>query len=213
MKDEKKIDGRSVRQKTIYDDSQLKLINSAIKLLQDPDLDQKKINVSMIAKNAGTSVATAYNHFPNNMVDVYGAIFNSAFQDVERDLGEYFKTVEDPKLRIKKFIELQAKAIIKLGAAARYMFFNINEIVSSGNWISNEPFDVLLNLCNDYIKEYQSIDAKKLALNTIRNFNGCLFMWMRYNSESSFWSSFTDEWFLNETSLALKQGLAVQGNQ
>ena len=80
MKDETKIDGRSVRQKTIYDDSQLKLINSAIKLLQDPDIDQKKINVSMIAKNAGTSVATAYNHFPNNMVDVYGAIFNSAFQ-------------------------------------------------------------------------------------------------------------------------------------
>ena len=70
MKDETKIDGRSVRQKTIYDDSQLKLINSAIKLLQDPDLDQNKINVSMIAKNAGTSVATAYNHFPNNMVDV-----------------------------------------------------------------------------------------------------------------------------------------------
>mgnify|MGYP005690012631 FL=1 len=84
MKDEIKIDGRSVRQKTIYDDSQLKLINSAIKLLQDPDIDQKKINVSMIAKNAGTSVATAYNHFPNNMVDVYGAIFNSAFQGVER---------------------------------------------------------------------------------------------------------------------------------
>ena len=42
MKDETKIDGRSARQKTIYDDSQLKLINSAIKLLQDPDLDKKK---------------------------------------------------------------------------------------------------------------------------------------------------------------------------
>tara|TARA_B100000927_G_C16115253_1_gene328913 strand:- start:101 stop:544 length:444 start_codon:yes stop_codon:yes gene_type:complete len=147
------------------------------------------------------------------MVDVYGAIFNSAFQGVERELVEYFKSFEDPKLRINKFIELQAEAIIKLGAAARYMFFNINEIVSSGNWISNEPFDVLLNLCNDYIKDHQSIDAKKLALNTIRNFNGCLFMWMRYNSESSFWSSFTDEWFLNETSLALEQALAVQGNQ
>ena len=213
MQDEKKVDGRSARQKTIYDDSQLKLINSAIKLLQDPDLDKKKINVSMIAKNAGTSVATAYNHFPNNMVDVYGAIFNSAFQDVERALVEYFKSVEDPKLRINKFIELQAEAVIQLGAAARYMFFNINEIVSSGNWISNEPFDVLLNLCDAYIKDYQSIDAKKLALNTIRNFNGCLFMWMRFSSESSFWSSFTDEWFLHETSLALDQALAVQGNQ
>ena len=42
MKDEKKIDGRSVRQKTIYDDSQLRLIDSAIKLLQDPAVDQKK---------------------------------------------------------------------------------------------------------------------------------------------------------------------------
>ena len=108
---------------------------------------------------------------------------------------------------------MQAKAVINLGAAARYMFFNINEIVSSGNWISNEPFDVLLNLCIDYVKDYQSIDAKKLALNTIRNFNGCLFMWMRYNITSSFWSTFTDEWFLNETSFALEQGLAVQGNQ
>ena len=213
LKDEKKVDGRSVRQKTIYDDSQLKLINSAIKLLQDPDLDKKKINVSMIAKNAGTSVATAYNHFPNNMVDVYGAIFNSAFQDVERELVEYFKSVEDPKLRINKFIELQAEAVIQLGAAARYMFFNINEIVSSGNWITNEPFDVLLNLCLDYTKDHQSIDAKKLALNTIRNFNGCLFMWMRYNSESSFWSKFTNEWFLHETLLALEQALVVQGNQ
>tara|TARA_B100000927_G_scaffold287199_1_gene279747 strand:+ start:625 stop:1263 length:639 start_codon:yes stop_codon:yes gene_type:complete len=212
MKDEKKIDGRSVRQKTIYDDSQLKLINSAIKLLQDPDLDKKKINVSMIAKNAGTSVATAYNHFPNNMVDVYGAIFNSGFQGVEKELSEYFKSVEDPKLRINKFVELQAEAVIELGAAARYMFFNVNEIVSSGNWMTKEPFDVLLNLCREYTKKNESIDAKKLALNTIRNFNGCLFMWMRYNSTSTFWSSFTDEWFLNETSLALEQGLAVQGN-
>jgi hypothetical protein len=166
----------------------------------------------MIAKNAGTSVATAYNHFPNNMVDVYGAIFNLGFQGVEKELAEYFKSVEDPKLRINKFVELQAKAVIDLGAAARYMFFNVNEIVSSGNWISNEPFDVLLNLCKEYTKNNESIDAKKLALNTIRNFNGCLFMWMRYNSTSNFWSTFTDEWFLNETSLALEQGLAVQGN-
>ena len=164
----------------------------------------------MIAKNAGTSVATAYNHFPNNMVDVYGAIFNSAFQGTEKKLVKFFESVEDPKLRINKFVELQAEAIINLGAAARYAFFNINEIVSSGNWISNEPFDVLLNLCKDYTKNNESIDAATLALNTIRNFNGCLFMWMRYNSESSFWSTFTDEWFLNETSLALEQGLVVQ---
>ena len=210
MKDENKIDGRSLRQKTIYDESQLKLIQSAIELLQDPDIDHKDINVSTIAKNAGTSVATAYNHFPNNMVDVYGAIFNSAVQGNEKKLLDYFKSVEDAILRINKFVELQAETIIKLGPAARYALFNIHEIASSGNWISNEPFDVLYNLCNDYTKNNESIDAKSLAFNTIRNFNGCLFMWMRYNSESSFWSIFTDEWFLNETSLALEQALDVQ---
>ena len=210
MDNVKKIDGRSLRQKNIYDESRTKLINSAIKLLKDPNIDQSKINVSLIAKNAGTSVATAYNHFPNNMVDVYGAIFNSTFQSSEVELIEYFKNVEDPKSRINKFVELQAKSVINLGDAARYAFFNINEILSSGNWITKEPFDVLLNLCKEYVKEDKEIDAKMLALNTIRNFNGCLFMWMRYNNHSSFWSTFTDEWFLKETSLALEQALAVQ---
>ena len=210
MNDKEKIDGRSLRQQGIYNEAHTDLIYSAIELLQNPEIDQKKINVSMIAKNAGTSVATAYNHFPNSMVDVYGDIFNSGFEGVEKELAEYFKSVEDPKSRINKFIELQAEVIIELGAAARYMFFNVNEIVSSGNWISNEPFDVLLNLCREYTKKNESIDPKKLALNTIRNFNGCLFMWMRYNSTSDFWSTFTDEWFLNETSLAFDQGLAVQ---
>ena len=210
MNNDKKVDGRSLRQKIIYDEAQLKLINSAIELLNDPSIDQGKINVSLIAKNAGTSTATAYNPFPNNMVDVYGAIFNSSFQKIEIELLNYYEDIQDPKLRIEKFISLQAKAVINLGDAARFAFFNINEIVSSGNWIKNEPFDVLLNLCKEYKNNNKIIDAKMLALNTIRNFNGCLFMWMRFNSESSFWSTFSDKWFLNETSLALEQALALQ---
>ena len=80
MDNESKIDGRSLRQQNIYNESKVKLVNSAIELLQDSSIDQNKINVSLIAKNAGTSVATAYNHFPNNMVDVYGAIFHSAIE-------------------------------------------------------------------------------------------------------------------------------------
>ena len=155
-------------------------------------------------------MATAYNHFPNNMVDVYGAIFNSAIERTSIKLADYFKDEVDPKLRINKYIQFQAEEVIYLGDAVRSAFFNINEIVSSGNWVANEPFDVLLSLCEDFVKENESIDAKSLALNTIRNFNGCLFLWMRYNSDSSFWSTFTDEWFLNETSLALEQGLVVQ---
>ena len=210
MNNNDKIDGRSIRQQNIYNESKAKLIDSAIKLLQDPSIDQKEVNVSLIAENAGTSVATAYNHFPNNMVDVYGAIFHSAIERTGIKLADYFKDELDPKLRINKYIQFQAQEEVYLGDAVRSAFFNINEIVSSGNWVANEPFDVLLSLCEDYVKENESIDAKSLALNTIRNFNGCLFLWMRYNSDSSFWSTFTDEWFLNETSLALEQALVVQ---
>ena len=210
MDNNDKIDGRSIRQQNIYNESKAKLIDSAIKLLQDPSIDQKEVNVSLIAENAGTSVATAYNHFPNNMVDVYGAIFHSAIERTGIKLADYFKDELDPKLRINKYIQFQAQEVVYLGDAVRSAFFNINEIVSSGNWVPNEPFDVLLSLCEDFATENQSVDSKSLALNTIRNFNGCLFMWMRYNSDSSFWSTFTDEWFLNETSLALGQALAVQ---
>ena len=212
MDNESKIDGRSLRQQNIYNESKVKLVNSAIELLQDSSIDQNKVNVSLIAKNAGTSVATAYNHFPNNMVDVYGAIFHSATERVAIKLGDYFKDEVNPIFRINKYIQFQAEEVIYLGDAVRSAFFNINEIVSSGNWVTTEPFDVLLSLCEDFVKENQSIDSKDLALNTIRNFNGCLFMWMRYNNDSSFWSTFTDEWFLNETALAVEQGLAVQKN-
>lgn len=212
MDNESKIDGRSLRQQNIYNESKAKLVNSAIELLQDSSIDQNKVSVSLIAKNAGTSVATAYNHFPNNMVDVYGAIFHSATERVAIKLGDYFKDEVNPIFRINKYIQFQAEEVVYLGDAVRSAFFNINEIVSSGNWVTTEPFDVLLSLCEDFVKENQSVDSKDLALNIIRNFNGCLFMWMRYNNDSSFWSTFTDEWFLNETALAFEQGLAVQKN-
>jgi len=210
MAEEGKIDGRSIRQKNIYDEAQQKLIKSATELLQDPKLNKNSINVSLIAENAGTSVATAYNHFPNNMVDVYGAIFNDGFKTVEIELAKFLQTEKKPHLKIEKFVELQALEVVRLGDAARFAFFNINEIVSSGNWIKNEPFDVLLNLCKEYSNENSDIDATSLAYNVIRNFNGCLFMWMRFNKDSDHWSKFTDDWFLNETSLAFSQALAVQ---
>ena len=210
MDEEKIIDGRSIRQKNIYDKAQQKLIKSAIELLQDPKLDKNSINVSLIAENAGTSVATAYNHFPNNMVDVFGSIFNDGFKTVEIELAKFLQTEKKPHLKIEKFVELQAREIVRLGDAVRSAFFNINEIVSSGNWIKNEPFDVLLNLCKEYSNENSEIDATSLAYNVIRNFNGCLFMWMRFNKDSDHWSKFTDDRFLNETSLAFRQALAVQ---
>ena len=74
------IDGRSVRAKNIYDKAHENLVNSAIQLFNNPDIPNDTINISLIAKEAGTSVATAYNHFPENLIDVFGSIFNIGFE-------------------------------------------------------------------------------------------------------------------------------------
>ena len=47
-------DGRSLRAKNIYDDKHKKLVNTAIELLNNPLIPNEKINLSLIAKYAGT---------------------------------------------------------------------------------------------------------------------------------------------------------------
>ena len=67
-----KKDGRSLRAEKTYDEAHQKLINSAVELFNNPLVSHEKITVSQIAKHAGVSVATAYNHFPENKLDIYG---------------------------------------------------------------------------------------------------------------------------------------------
>ena len=50
-------DGRSARAKNIYDEAHKNLVNSAIELFNNPDIPNEKINLTLIAKEAGTSVA------------------------------------------------------------------------------------------------------------------------------------------------------------
>ena len=102
MKDFNEIDGRSIRQQNIFNQSHDNLVKSAIDLLKNPDVDNDKINVSLIAKKAGTSVATAYNHFPQNMVDVYGSIFALAFRNASAELALYIKTEKNIEKIIAK---------------------------------------------------------------------------------------------------------------
>jgi AcrR family transcriptional regulator len=44
----------------------------------------------MIAKNAGVSVATAYNHFPDNKLDILGSIFKLGFEEVIRGVRKFY---------------------------------------------------------------------------------------------------------------------------
>ena len=70
MKPDKKIDGRSLRAQKTYDEVHTKLVSTATEMYNNPLIANNKITVSSIAKNAGVSVATAYNHFPDNKLDI-----------------------------------------------------------------------------------------------------------------------------------------------
>ena len=76
MQPEKKIDGRSLRAQRTYDEVHTKLVSTATEMYNNPLIKNNKITVSSIAKNAGVSVATAYNHFPDNQPESIKRVFH-----------------------------------------------------------------------------------------------------------------------------------------
>ena len=210
MQPEKKIDGRSLRAQRTYDEVHTKLVSTATEMYNNPLIKNNKITVSSIAKNAGVSVATAYNHFPDNKLDILGSIFKLGFEEVIIEYGSFVEMNHDPKDQINEFFRLITEKIIGLGNAVRYAFFNINDILESGKWIQGEPYDVLLSNCVKLADQNPGIDPKKLAEEAFSNFNGRLFLWMRFNPNFDLWAKFTDDWFRNEIKLNFDKALKLQ---
>lgn len=210
MQPEKKIDGRSLRAQRTYDEVHTKLVSTATEMYNNPLIKNNKITVSSIAKNAGVSVATAYNHFPDNKLDVLGSIFKLGFEVVIIEYGSFVEMNHDPKDQINEFFRLITEKIIGLGNAVRYAFFNINDILESGKWIQGEPYDVLLSTCVKLADQNPGIDPKKLAEEAFSNFNGRLFLWMRFNPNFDLWAKFTDDWFRNEIKVNFDKALKLQ---
>ena len=210
MQPEKKIDGRSLRAQRTYDEVHTKLVSTATEMYNNPLIKNNTITVSSIAKNAGVSVATAYNHFPDNKLDVLGSIFKLGFEVVIIEYGSFVEMNHDPKDQINEFFRLITEKIIGLGDAVRYAFFNINDILESGKWIQGEPYDVLLSTCVKLADQNPGIDPKKLAEEAFSNFNGRLFLWMRFNPNFDLWAKFTDDWFRNEIKVNFDKALKLQ---
>ena len=204
------IDGRSVRAKNIYDEAHEKLVNSAIELFKNPDVPNENINISLIAKNAGTSVATAYNHFPNNLIDVFGSIFNIGFQIIVDSVTEFNKNNSDPYDQLQAFITIQTDSLIELGNAVREAFYQFREILNSGKWIQGEPYLFLLGICNEYVKKNSDIDPTSLANDIFVLWNGYVYLWMRYNPNFEIWSKFTDEWLVQEMTKIIDKAISLQ---
>ena len=203
-------DGRSARAKNIYDEAHKNLVNSAIELFNNPDIPNEKINLTLIAKEAGTSVATAYNHFPENLIDVFGSIFNIAFEKIVEAVTEFNNANPDPHDQLKAYLEIQTSVCIEVGNAVREAFYQFREILISDKWIKGEPYTFLLGICNDYAEKYKEVDAESLTDDIFVLWNGNIYLWMRYNPKFEIWSKFTDEWLTSEMSKIVDKALLLQ---
>ena len=202
----KKQDGRSLRAQKTYDEAHKKLINSAVELFNNPLVSHEKVTVSQIAKHAGVSVATAYNHFPENKLDVYGSLFQLGFKDVADELNAFLETSPEPGAAITMFLDTIANKVVELGNAIRVAWFEVRDIQASGKWIQREPYDVLKSLC----KNYDADSADELADNIFQLFNGCTFLWLRYDPNYPVWSKYTDEWYVENVNEIFEKATKIQ---
>ena len=202
----KKQDGRLLRAQRTYDDVHMKLIDSAVELFNNPLISPDKISVSQVAKHAGVSVATAYNHFPENKLDIYGSLFQLGFKDVADELGAFLETSPEPSSAIVMFLDTIANKVVELGNAIRFAWFEVRDIQASGKWIQGEPYDVLKSLC----KNYDPKSADDLADDIFQLFNGCTFLWLRYDPSYPVWSKYTDEWYVENINKIFEKATRIQ---
>jgi len=202
----KKQDGRLLRAQKTYDEAHKKLINSAVELFNNPLVSPEKVSVSQIAKHAGVSIATAYNHFPENKLDIYGSLFQLGFKDVADELNTFLETSPEPGAAITMFLDTIANKVVELGNAIRFAWFEVRDIQASGKWIQREPYDVLKSLCKNYDPE----SADDLADDIFQLFNGCTFLWLRYDSSYPVWSKYTDEWYIENVNQIFEKATKIQ---
>ena len=202
----KKQDGRSLRAQKTYDEAHKKLINSAVDLFNNPLVSHEKVTVSQIAKHAGVSVATAYNHFPENKLDIYGSLFQLGFKDVADELNAFLETSPEPGAAISMFLDTIANKVVELGNAIRFAWFEVRDIQASGKWIQREPYDVLKSLCQNYDIE----SGDELADDIFQLFNGCTFLWLRYDPSYPVWSKYTDEWYVENVNQIFDKATKIQ---
>ena len=202
----KKQDGRLLRAQKTYDEAHKKLINSAVELFNNPLVSHEKVTVSQIAKHAGVSVATAYNHFPENKLDVYGSLFQLGFKDVADELNAFLETSPEPGDAITMFLDTIANKVVELGNAIRVAWFEVRDIQASGKWIQREPYDVLKFLCKNYDPE----SGDELADDIFQLFNGCTFLWLRYDLSYPVWSKYTDEWYIENINQIFDKATKIQ---
>ena len=199
-------DGRALRQQNIYDLNRERLINTAVNVINEIG-DIREVTLTQIAKEAGVSPATAYNHFPERMEDVYSAIVHSKM-DVAANMGA---TIADMSLssieKIKQIPVTYAENLISLGYTGKVLITQMFNLIKVNKWLDQDPvqaISALLTTTDEY-KEQADI----IALNIATAFRGAMFEYALNIGDQVLFDRYTEEYFL-KTSEKLVENILKQ---
>ena len=199
-------DGRALRQQNIYDLNRERLINTAVQVINEVG-DIREVTLTQIAKEAGVSPATAYNHFPERMEDVYSAIVHSKM-DVAANMGA---TILDESLspieKIKQIPVTYAENLISLGYTGKVLITQMFNLIKVNKWLDQDPvqaISALLTTTDEY-KEQADI----IALNIATAFRGAMFEYALNIGDQVLFDRYTEEYFL-KTSEKLVENILKQ---
>ena len=199
-------DGRALRQQNIYDLNREKLINTAVQVINEIG-DIREVTLTQIAKEAGVSPATAYNHFPERMEDVYSAIVHSKM-DVAANMGA---TLTDSSLspieKLKKIPLTYAENLVSLGYAGKVLLIQQFNLIKVDKWLDQDPVKAITALLAS-TDEYRD-KSDVIALNIATAFRGAMYEYALNIGDHPLFRRYTEEYFL-QTSEKLVENILKQ---
>ena len=207
MEEKEQTDGRSLRGERLYKATHDLLIESAIELLNNSKIDPEKVTLSQIAKNCNLSQAVAYKHFPDRMMDVYGAVVGKRVDEMLEDIKIALLQDKDPITLLEEMLVIFTVASIDTGNATRIAYVNRHILLREGKWFQNQPVDTMTEILKSApgLKDKPREIAKRIHF----MWSGLLFLWISYQKGDPVYGAYTDAWFRKESknivSLALKK--------
>ena len=199
-------DGRALRQQNIYDLNRERLINTAVHVINEVG-DIREVTLTQIAKEAGVSPATAYNHFPERMEDVYSAIVHSKM-DVAANMGA---TLTDSSLspieKLKKIPLTYAENLVSLGYAGKVLLIQQFNLIKVDKWLDQDPVQAISALLSS-TDEYKD-QSDVIALNIATAFRGAMYEYALNIGDHALFRRYTEEYFL-QTSEKLVENILKQ---
>ena len=199
-------DGRALRQQNIYDLNRERLINTAVHVINEVG-DIREVTLTQIAKEAGVSPATAYNHFPERMEDVYSAIVHSKM-DVAANMGA---TLSDSSLspieKLKKIPLTYAENLVSLGYAGKVLLIQQFNLIKVDKWLDQDPVQAISALLSS-TDEYRD-QSDVIALNIATAFRGAMYEYALNIGDHPLFRRYTEEYFL-QTSEKLVENILKQ---